>query len=276
VFGGELLGLWVIANVTLFVFNIVPHQSHAEGQLGVSDGLQLWKLPRAPKEQLELYLMSALLLQTISAFNAGHYARSKAVAERLLARTPDNLSARIMISANNSNLGEYAAALDVLKPLLHSLDTLDVSTRTVVRNNAAFSLAMSSPDEHALELAEQLSADAFATYPCALGYRSTRALVLAVRGYAAEALELLEYRHYEFASPAERGQREVVRAFAFHELGKTEEGNAAAKLAIELNSRMGHVLNTLMARERGAAGSTIPQHPDSTSTIAAAHGDVQV
>jgi hypothetical protein len=48
-----------------------------------------------------------------------------------------------MISANTSNLGEHAGTLDVLAPLLQSIDTLDAPTRAAVRNNVAFALTMS-------------------------------------------------------------------------------------------------------------------------------------
>jgi hypothetical protein len=208
VFGTDLLALWLIVNFLLFLTSILPHSGNYAGQPYRSDGLSLWEIPRASAEQLDLYRSSALLMRGLSLFNARDYARSKAIAERLLERVPDSNFARIMISASTSNLGDHRRTLDVLAPVSRSIDSLDAATRAVVRNNAAFAHAMSSAAlrvEEPLQEAERLSADAFSAYPCVLAYRNTRALVLAAIGRESEALELLRYVNYESASAVDVG-----------------------------------------------------------------------
>ena len=77
------------------------------------------------------------------------------------------------------------------------------------------------------------------------GTRTCFQLVLTAIGREAEALELLRYVHFESAGGVERGQREGMRAFALHRLGRAEEWKVAAEAAVPLNPLMGVVLKTL-------------------------------
>jgi tetratricopeptide (TPR) repeat protein len=252
VFGANLLTLWHITNFFLFLASILPGSSEVAGQSHHSDGSQLLNIPQAPVGYMDLYLTSALAMRSASLFNAGDFTRAKAVAERALERAPDSPVARVMIAANASSLGNYLETLNALTPLLSVIDTLDAPTRATIRNDMAFALTMSSAtsgwqDDHALQTAERFSSDAFSAYPCILAYRSTRALVLTAVGRPLEALELLQYMHYETASATERGHRECTRAFALHRLGNSIDEKTAARTAIELNPAMSDILSVLLA-----------------------------
>jgi hypothetical protein len=121
VFGSELVVLWFLANLLLLCAVLLPHTGREGGRPYRSDGLALLQIPRTSAQELKVYRMAALLMRGLSLFNARDYLRAKAVAERLLEREPNNIFARIMISAGNCNLGDYRGALDVLAPVLESL-----------------------------------------------------------------------------------------------------------------------------------------------------------
>ncbi|HEY4341520.1 MAG TPA: hypothetical protein VGM97_16360 [Steroidobacteraceae bacterium] len=80
-----------------------------------------------------------------------------------------------------------------------------------------------------------MSGEAFGMYPCLLEYRSTRAPILAGTDRGDAALELLVQELYEGATPKQRAEREVARAYVLRRPQRTAEADDAAATAVELD-----------------------------------------
>ena len=247
--GTPLLSLWIISNALLALQSLTPRRFSHEGAILSTDGLALLQIPRNTAEQLESYLFTAPLLRAHARFENQDYAGAQAICAKGLERLPDNLHLRVLITACRSCLHDYTGAVALLRPLLREQAMAEAAVRAVIENNVAFALLMSHPnagyDHRALMEADRLSADAFALYPCTLAYRSTRALVLAATGRPDQALELLEYSHYDSAEAVPSSHRELARAFALQGLGRRDESRSAAARAVALNTETAALLKII-------------------------------
>lgn len=236
VVGTSVVAAWIILNLMMALFNLAPMSRVAiGGTLYRSDGMALLQIPRAPGSQLQLYRFSALLIRGVSRFELEDYAGAQVWLERALQRVPDNAYIILMLGGCKMGLKDYSAALELLEPLL-ARDDLPVHVRAALGNNIGSSLVMT----HAGELvdaevsarADRVTAEAMASFPCNLSYRTARAVVLAATRRPEEALPLLEYMNYSSGSHGQTAFREVTRAFALHKLGRDDEAEKAAALAL--------------------------------------------
>ena len=82
-------------------------------------------------------------------------------------------------------------------------------------------------------------------YPCLLEFRATRALVLAATGQAQEALQILDYVHFDTGTRRQRAQRQTARAGALRSLNQVQEAEEAAALAVQLDRASLKILQSL-------------------------------
>jgi tetratricopeptide (TPR) repeat protein len=234
-FGPPLPALCLAVNLMVVIANLIPHYAHDLGQIQRSDGLALIQIPRTPTSKLNAYLFSAPLMRSLSRFEIGDFEGARQCLTRALERVPGNSWLTVMQSACWSYVGKYTEARKSITPIVERAATEDSYIRAAATNNLAFALLMENPDavveSESLRRADQLSADAFAMYPCVLAYRSTRALVLSALGRCDEALRLLDYVHYSTASARERSNHEAARAFALLKSGRHNEARDAASRA---------------------------------------------
>lgn len=237
--GVPVLSLWIITNALLALQSLIPRQFSHAGAMLSTDGLALIQIPLRSSEQLESYLFTAPLLRALQRFESHDYAGAEAICREGLDLVPDSVHLRALLTACRNYSHDYTGSLALLAPLLREQANAEPQVRAAIQNNMAFALLMSNAragyDHEALARADRLSADVFECYPCILAYRSTRAMILTATGRPDQALELLDYAHYESADPVARGHREVARAFALRALGRTEAARRAAGEAARLN-----------------------------------------
>ena len=97
-----------------------------------------------------------------------------------------------------------------------------------------------------LSEADRLSEIAVSMFPCALAYRSTRALILAGTRRSDEALQLLEYANYQAGTARDRAEREMTRAFALKISGRVNDASRAAEQAMRLHPPLISMLRSLV------------------------------
>jgi hypothetical protein len=230
--GGTAVHLWGIINFWLALSSALPAETVHVGRKYQSDGLRLLRIPRVSPEVAQKLLLAAPAVRAMAGFERGDFVAARRWFQQALEREPGNKAMAVSLGACHLNVHEYAQALALLMPILEGAADLDARTRATLHNNLALALLMShiergaagaGPDEPG-----RLSAAAFETFPCVLTYRSTRALMLALRGRCEEALALLDYVHYRGAGPREASWCEAVRACTLTGLGRQAQALASA------------------------------------------------
>jgi hypothetical protein len=145
----------------------------------------------------------------------------------------------VSLAACYSSVGEHARNIALLTPLLEASAAQPAVIRALLYNNVAFAHLMIHARSHGEEgdvaEADRLSQASFSLFPCILEIRGTRAFVLTATGRAVDALQLLEYLHYGWATRRQRSACEAARAFALTALGRHSEAHEAAMRAAELH-----------------------------------------
>ena len=240
-FGSTVVYLWWTVNLFLAVIALYPRRIRDVSYFVfmASDGLALFQIPRWSTEKLELCLHSAPVMRAMAHYEHGDFAGALSVATRALARTPNVVTLQLIQAASYLYVGEYQHGVDVARLVLNGPSTQQPAVRATIQINLAFGLAMSNlnagSDNPQLQEAERMSRDAVDTFPCLLEFRCTRALVLAVIGRAEEALQVLDYIHFDTGTRRQRAQRQTARAAALRGLNRTEEAEEAAALAVQLD-----------------------------------------
>jgi hypothetical protein len=173
-------------------------------------------------------------------FERRDFAGAAAWALQGLERVPGDTPLTLLLAACHINAGEPAQGIALLARLLEGASSASAPMRALIYSNLACAHVMAHTDGGGgtgdIELAERLSAEAFALYPCLLETRTTRALALAATGRAADALALLDYVHYDMATPCQASWRETARAFALAGLARRSAALEAAQRAGQLDA----------------------------------------
>ena len=263
--GSPVILAWIVVNLIVALVNLMPVSGvDVAGNPYRSDGLALLKIPRAPAAVLEIYLFSALLVRMFSYFEREDFAGAQMWAEKALQRVPDNPHSVVALSACKISRGQYSAGCALLAPFLERGDLAPVARATLV-NNVAFALAMANVgeayDPEQLAQGDRLSSEATTLFPCVLEFRTTRALLLAATERPDEALQLLEYVNYATGAARQTSMRAAVRAFALRKLGREEEAEKAAALAVRLSLNIRDELRLF-----GFAPRSEERHPSTIET----------
>jgi hypothetical protein len=246
--GSNALMLWVIVNSMLVGIAIVPYRSTEFGQAYRSDGLALLEIPRTPDSKLTIYLSASPLMRAWYRYEVRDYAAAKMSAAEALARAPESAVARVILAASLINLEDYAEAAALMEPAVAATPRTEPGARAMVCNALAVAVLIQNahpPKQAELVRSEELSREAFTSYPCVLEYRATRALTLTAVGCPEQALALLEYRHYDTGTEQQRGHRACARAFALRALARDAEADEEAALSVVLDPRNAELLKRL-------------------------------
>jgi hypothetical protein len=240
-FGSPAVYLWWTVNLFLGVLQLFPQRFRDTNYFVPvpSDGLALLQIPRWKDEKLEICLYSARLMRALARYEHGDFSGALSLATSALARTPKVVMLRQVQAASYLYAGEYQSGIDVVKPLLSDPATQGAINRASLQVSLAFGLAMSNvgagAEKPELQEAGRLSGEAVDAFPCLLEFCSTRALVLALTGQAEQALQILDYVHFDTGTPRQRAQRQTARAAAFRSLNSVQEAEEAAALAVQLD-----------------------------------------
>lgn len=246
VMGPPAASTWILVNAAIAFFNLIPRQGAGIGGNSYrSDGLALLQIPRAPDSELHAYRISALMVRALIRLEVEDFMGAQFAFEQAMQRAPDNPLVVLGLSACKISLGQYSEGRELLAPLLERPD-LGNPLRVMILNNTAFALALSQgfavTDIDHWSHADLLSGEVMNLFPCVLEYRTTRALVLAGTQRPEQALLLLDYMNYAKGKPRQSSMREAVRAFALRKLGRAEEAERAAALALRLSPGIRQVL----------------------------------
>jgi hypothetical protein len=250
--GSPAVNLWFVVSILLAGINLIPQRVNDLGRAVSTDGLALLSIPRLSAEQLSAYLIAVPLTRALCRYEAGNYSGASDLLTAAIAQAPENTVLRVMQSACYMWKNEYQAGLDCVAPLIGRCVCEPAHVRAAIYNNAALGLTMlkvgAAADDPQLFEAERLSAQSFGMYPCILEYRSTRALVLAARGYTEEACRLLDYPLFDTATRQQRAERELGMAFALHLQGKIAAAGTAAANALRLDPSVSGFVRSLGVR----------------------------
>jgi hypothetical protein len=240
--------LWIAYNTLMAAGNLWPNRFHRSGRLYQTDGMQLLRIPFQKTAALAEGLQWGSLGPILASYNDGEYQTTKDLCSQELQRSPGNPWLVILLSACNTNLGDYESAYKIVEPLLNS-PALAPALRAAIENNGAVALWLRdihlTQPEHSLSRAAALSEMAYAKYPCVLAYRSSRALLLTAADRAQDALELLEYMNYDSGTPDNRSHRAIARAFALRRLGRNAEAEQALTAGLKLSKKQLPWLTTI-------------------------------
>lgn len=255
--GTAVPAIWLIVNAMLCGGSLFPYHLSALGRQHDSDGLSLLKTPRKTDSQLMPLLRAAPLVRAWYAHQVDDFVGAKAAAEKALSRAPQDLVAKVLLCVALLDLQDPSAAVACLMPSLEDLMEKKPAERALVWSTLALALLVDSardPKKQAdLGQAGRMSHDAYRLYPCILEYRATYAIFLATTQRGAEALELLEYMHYRTGTDKQRSYREVARAIAFRQLGRTTEASESSRVAESLDPSNAHLLRDLVSTKFAAA-----------------------
>ena len=235
--------MWVILNAEIGLANLVPQLLESNGVPRRTDGLALLQIPRETPDAIRLYRVSAPVARAQLRFEQRNYVAALEYAQRAFAKDPSSDLARTTMSACLCRLGEFQSAGELLAPILER-SSAPIYT-AVARNDSAVAAFMAN-DHSARAAADRWSMEAFSTYPCLLAFRSTRAIVLTWIGRPDDALQLLEYKHYECASPSDRGEQAAARALALQSLGRTDEAEKQMAEARKLGTEQLQLIERLV------------------------------
>lgn len=242
-------GIWLAVNAMLVISSLLPYRTAAFGRQYDSDGLALLKTPRMTASELTPILRAAPLVRALYAHQTEDFPGAKAAAEEALCRAPQDLIAKVLLCAALIELQDTAAAVACLMPCLERVMEHKPVERALTWNTLAVALLIESARDPQnpsnLLQAGRIAHDAYQLYPCILEYRATYAIFLAATGRGAEALELLEYIHYGTGTNKQRSYREVGRALAFQQLGRTSDANESARIAEDLDASSARLLRNL-------------------------------
>lgn len=237
--GTAVIAAWILVNVMVALFNLIPRTGVGMGGSPYrSDGQALLDIPRRSDAALEANRFGALLVRALYRFELEDFGGAQAWFEKARQRGADNPYVILGLSACQMSLGQYAEGRAQLASLQDRGD-LTPAMRATANNNMAFALVMPNAGEGAdreqLTRVDRLTSEAMALFPCILEFRATRALLLAATQRPEEALQLLEYVNYKIGSPRQTSMRAAVRAFALRKLGRSDEAEQAAALAVRLS-----------------------------------------
>jgi Zn-dependent protease len=222
--------LWIAYNALMAAGNLWPNRYFRSGRLHQTDGMQLLRIPFQKTAELAEALRLGSLGPILASYNDGEYQTAKDLCTEELQRSPESPWLVILLSACDTNLGDYKSAYKLVEPLFDS-PALAPALRAAIENNGAVALWLrdinQAQSEHSLSRAAALSEMAYVNYPCVLAYRSTRALLLTATDRAQDALGLLEYMNYDSGTADNRSHRAIAEAFALRRLGRTAEAEQA-------------------------------------------------
>jgi hypothetical protein len=237
VVGDALVSTWFFVNLLMMCGNLLPFRTSDAGRVIQSDGLTLLTLPLF--KDLTPFLLSAPVMRAMGRFEREDFPAARPHLEQALERVPGHVGLIVSLAACHSSAGEHARCIALLTPLLTTATDEAPRICAAMHNNLAFSHLMIHAKSHSKEgdlaEAERFSNLSFSEFPCIVELRSTRAFVLAATGRAADALALLQYVHYQWASARQRAAQEAARAYALTVLNRPPEAREAAERATQLH-----------------------------------------
>jgi hypothetical protein len=102
--------LWIVYNALMAAGNLWPNRFRRAGRFHQTDGMQLLQIPFQKTAALAEGLQWGSLGPILASYNDGEYQTAKDLCTEELQRSPGNPWLVILLSACNTNLGDYELA----------------------------------------------------------------------------------------------------------------------------------------------------------------------
>ncbi|HEU6449489.1 MAG TPA: site-2 protease family protein [Verrucomicrobiae bacterium] len=226
------LHLFLIANIVLAVFNLLPYKNKIYG-VG-SDGKQILKCFFPDKLETELVLGAYYVLEAELRRDEGDIAGAREWCERGITKYPDNLNLLNMQGILCLATGDYGSAREIFKRLLDR-ETKPGLLRYVLMNNVAYTDALLE-DPQLLPEADKYSIEAYGALSSQPAIIGTRGTVLLMQGKLPEAIQLLTESFEAHAVARAKAENACFLAMAYARSGNPEQGKKFLNIAKELRS----------------------------------------
>jgi tetratricopeptide (TPR) repeat protein len=184
-------GLFLVFDLILLLFNLLPRRARGSaGQIG-SDGLQLLNLLFMKPEDEQLRAQSFYLIGAVEAFRRGEADEALRWAGQGLERYPDQPALRTVRGEALIQKKRFAEARAVFADLLSSEGGKSLLIQSLMQSNIAYTdVLLRDPD--LLPEADRFSMQALRRLPWEPAIAGTRGAVLLELGRLDEGIELLE------------------------------------------------------------------------------------
>lgn len=217
--GTQPLLMFFVANLVLFIWNLVPQTARTDYGLLPNDGKRLCMLMFGKADPAEVHAYY-FLMEADDCQRSGNTEAAKVWVEKGLARYPDQKMLLYPQAGIWQDLGDHPRAVECLTKLLER-ENLDPAMRPFLLNSIAYSNVFIGGAEK-LHEADQLSREAMSAYgwnPAVIG---TRGAVLARLGRYEEARPLLRESWSELNYPTHKAQLFCLMAEVEFRLGQRE------------------------------------------------------
>ena len=184
----DLLAVFVLSNLPVLYFSLVPAEARYQENKIPSDILRIFKLLFGSNKALEPFQTIGILDEAFRYFIKNDYEKAAVLLKQCIERFPGQINAKISLSATLIKLMRLQDAKELLIPLLE--DKHDDEFKVLIYNNLAWVFLLEN-DKEALVGADRFSKKAFDLNPDLPPIRGTRACVLILQGAADEGINLL-------------------------------------------------------------------------------------
>ena len=182
--------LFVLANASCVLFNLVPYRAAVDGMELDSDGLGMFRSLFASDESVRQWQIWYYHLESTTGAGCEQYAEAMQWCERELEEHPEDTMLRGIMAQLHFNSGELEKARELYQKLLPTFQD-QTATRLALLDVIAHAGTLIGGPERLAE-ADAFSAECVQTAPWDSNYQATRGSVLIVSGKLDEGKAILE------------------------------------------------------------------------------------
>jgi len=186
--GVDLLAIFILSNLAVLYFCLVPVKTPYQETKIPSDMLRIFKLLFGSNKALEPFQTIGILDEAFRYFIKKDYERAAGLLKQCIKRFPGQINAKISLSATLIKLMRLQDAKGLLIALVK--EKLDDEYNVLIYNNIAWVFLLENNKEALVE-ADRFSKKAFDLNPDLPSIRGTRACVLILQGTVDEGINLL-------------------------------------------------------------------------------------
>lgn len=262
-FGHRLLGLLVIANILLAVFNLFPRKVSITTGMQGTDGWHLLRVPFLNKGELTQRHVGYYAGEALQAYAANDFETAKKWVDQAVDLDGSSGIARNVLGIIQMARGEHHLSRETFLRLLETEDAKSPGLHYILLNNVAY-LDVLLRDPSLLSEADRFSADAFKHLPWAPAVMGTRGTVLVELRQFDEGIALL--RRSMSLHPDRQGKALDACHLAMSELRRGDPGAAqkyfASAKALDPNCMLIAQVEAEMAKCDAKKDLLTVQQPD--------------
>ncbi len=224
----SLLDNLMIANIIMFILNIIPFNASTVFGKIANDGLSLWNMffekSDDLKEKILVHYNSMVILDHIY---SGNFNKAEVECKEALEAFQDNISLLSLLDVIAIRTSKFEEAKEISSTILKR-DDLDEKLVPMIKNNLAYSSTLIGTPELLVE-ADRLSQEAIEASPTIAAIKGTRGAVLTELGKYEAAISYLEQAQFESYRSADRASNLAYLSIAY----KRKGGHKKAEMLLE-------------------------------------------